>query len=533
MLKLNDNKDILYGNLKISDGEKHLITKWLEPRSQASFYIGDKQNLKNEIYDFINGDNICFVDKVYLLKYIEKVIYIYSNYKALYHGGIDLVHILNYFKKIQNPKIILSYIKDDRYIRVLKNPKLDYNKDILLNGKYLRDTLVGAITRICIKKNKENYTLYLEIIDDWKEKIMVQSLNKANLEDIVKIFESEIDNLIISKTIETSSIVFGIKYKNLIENIKDKITLEEIVVNSKYNNKNLIDYIKKGIDIKDEISFLYEDSKIRGESNNKNDNNTRNLIIYGVPGCGKSYYLKKEYLDKTDYFKRVVFHSGYTNSDFIGQILPVVNNGQVTYQFKAGIFTEILKYSIEKPTETVILAIEELNRGDAPAIFGDVFQLLDRDDEGKSITPINNKDMAYYIFNDENKSIFIPSNLSIIATMNSSDQNVFTLDTAFKRRWNTKYINNEFNKEDEYEKELSNTEILDTNVTWSKFISVINKKMNDSLSVSSEDKRLGKHFIKTIDIKLEDNNDKDKNSKIDNFANKVLNYLYEDAFKLS
>lgn len=141
--------------------------------------------------------------------------------------------------------------------------------------------------------------------------------------------------------------------------------------------------------------------------------------------------------------------------------------------------------------------------------------------------------MAQYIFNDENKSIYIPSNLSLIATMNSSDQNVFTLDTAFKRRWNTKYINNEFNIDNEYEIKLANTNILDTNVTWSKFISVFNKKINNYLNISSEDKRIGKHFVKQIDIELDKTNNDENKDKIDNFANKVLNYLYEDAFKLS
>lgn len=167
----------------------------------------------------------------------------------------------------------------------------------------------------------------------------------------------------------------------------------------------------------------------------------------------------------------MVFHPDYTYSDFIGQILPCVEeNGQVTYKFTPGPFTNILKDAFNNPTEEYVLVIEEINRGNAPAIFGEVFQLLDRKVEisdinddglpiGTSEYGITNANMARIIYDDPTHKVRIPSNLSIIGTMNTSDQNVFTLDTAFQRRWNMRLIENNF---DEVDDSFAKATILDS-----------------------------------------------------------------------
>ena len=129
-----------------------------------------------------------------------------------------------------------------------------------------------------------------------------------------------------------------------------------------------------------------------------------NVLLYGVPGSGKSYTIEHEYCRPTSRVERLVFHPDYTYSDFIGQILPAVDeNGQVSYKFTAGPFTNILKESYKNPATEYILIIEEINRGNAPAIFGEVFQLLDRkveyrevDDDGFPIginCPLLSKDI--------------------------------------------------------------------------------------------------------------------------------------------
>ena len=276
------------------------------------------------------------------------------------------------------------------------------------------------------------------------------------------------------------------------------------------------------------------------------DADTKNLLLYGVPGCGKSWTIKNKICKGVDekHVERIVFHPDYTYSDFVGQILPKVSADGLQYEFTCGPFTSILRKAESKPDEKFYLIIEEINRGNAPAIFGDIFQLLDRMDEdkdgfrkGTSEFPITNEDIADKVYGDKNHKVRIPSNLSIIATMNTSDQNVFTLDTAFQRRWDMEMIENKIDdKTDDLFKE---TIILDTGMSWKNFCYGINKKIlenNNNLS-SSEDKRLGTYFIKSEDFEYNENEDneyrdllKDKSRK---FSEKVLKYLWDDAFKFS
>lgn len=304
-----------------------------------------------------------------------------------------------------------------------------------------------------------------------------------------------------------------------------------------------------------------------------------NILLYGVPGSGKSWTIEHEYCKPESRVERLVFHPDYTNSDFIGQILPIVDEEkQVTYDFVAGPFTTIIKDAIENPNREFILIIEEINRGNAPAIFGEVFQLLDRTTEPKSIEGVSypigtseygitHKDMAKYIYEDERQKVIIPSNLSIIGTMNTSDQNVFTLDTAFQRRWRMRLVENNF---ENVRESLRCAKILDTGVRWEKFCVTINTLIigNKSKMASAEDKRLGVYFVhedmlldkfkiqpSDREISLYDeyialiNKERDKNiteSETNRlkflraglqhnreFPEKVIKYLWDDAFKFS
>ena len=291
----------------------------------------------------------------------------------------------------------------------------------------------------------------------------------------------------------------------------------------KYENlseENYLNILISSFDLKDALQSENLLSNIKG----------RNLILYGVPGCGKSYYIDNEICNGIDnkYKIRVVFYADYLYTDFIGQIKPTLQNNTVEYKFIPGPFTKILKNAINNPTNHYYLIIEEINRGNAPAIFGDIFQLLDRDKNGRSIYTIHNLDIAKTIYekdknieNDEiyeNKEIYIPSNLSIIATMNSSDQNIFTLDTAFQRRWELKHIPNNLNK-------ASTQTIASSDIAWKDFATVINNKIaeNSDNNIISEDKRLGAFFITENVLESDKNGEK--------FAYKVIKYLYDDAFK--
>lgn len=239
----------------------------------------------------------------------------------------------------------------------------------------------------------------------------------------------------------------------------------------------------------------------------------KNVIFYGVPGCGKSRFIK-ELLDGIDkcYYKRILFHPEYSYGDFIGQIIPTLDkDNKPTYEFKEGPMLQMLKLANDNENKEFFLIIEEINRGNAPAIFGDFFQLLDRNG-GKSEYSINNAEIEKKL---NKKEIEIPKNLTILATMNTCDQNVFTLDTAFKRRFRMTRIKNSFDKVELVIKGEG------FEIEWKKLGPAINtaivEKCNDG--VSSEDKQLGAYFVHGEEIDIRE------------FAEKVLMYLWDDVVK--
>lgn len=250
---------------------------------------------------------------------------------------------------------------------------------------------------------------------------------------------------------------------------------------------------------------------------------SQNVIFYGVPGCGKSFEIDKILKHMSIQYKRILFHPEYTYSDFVGQIKPVAQSGNISYEFVAGPFAEILKEALRNEKRDYILVIEEINRGNAPAIFGDLFQLLDRSDSGASEYNIYNKDILGYLNrdlqdNEKYDSVKLPKNLTILATMNTCDQNVFTLDTAFKRRWRMRRIKNDFHSVDIGNISLNNDIVF----SWTEFAKAVNDAIlnNCNDGTAAEDKQLGAYFVKKADLK-----------SAERFAQKVLMYLWDDVAK--
>lgn len=329
--------------------------------------------------------------------------------------------------------------------------------------------------------------------------------------------------------------IFGIKYGKII--IKNEYRAPDIIkvagLNESYSSE-----LQKALNIYkclDKNTYGISISDV-GEQNKKvksaglRKTGAENILLYGVPGAGKSREIKTKYCADEKYMERVVFHPDYTYSDFVGQILPRVEkdengNDKLKYVFSLGPFTKMLKKAENDPDNYYYLVIEELNRGNAPAIFGEVFQLLDRKDGdeypaeeiGESEYGISNYDVAKEVYEDEEHPVRIPSNMFILATMNTADQNVFTLDTAFQRRWNMKQIENRFDKSD-HSKDI----IAGTKVNWGVFATVINDMVIDTNVdvASSEDKRLGTYFAKKKEL------------EVSRFPEKVLKYLWDDAFKM-
>lgn len=201
-----------------------------------------------------------------------------------------------------------------------------------------------------------------------------------------------------------------------------------------------------------------------------------------------------------------------------------LDDSTITYAFTPQVFTNAYVRAWTHPNEKVYLVIEEINRGNCAQIFGDLFQLLDRKDDGTSCYSIRaDKDLADYLQHAlsgdakrgiEEGNLCLPSNLQIIATMNTSDQSLFPMDSAFKRRWDWEYI------PIDYSDEVKSGEFMITingkNYKWVTFLEAVNRHIRDL--THSEDKQMGNFFIK---------NSIEKEA----FKSKVMAYLWHEVCK--
>lgn len=253
-----------------------------------------------------------------------------------------------------------------------------------------------------------------------------------------------------------------------------------------------------------------------------------NKIFYGAPGTGKSHKVNEIIQTKLERIERVTFHPEYDYASFVGGYKPAMDGDNIKYEFVPQAFTNIYVNAWNDLGNDYYLVIEEINRGNCAEIFGDIFQLLDRSNDYK-ITP--SKELKEYLktklSNNDNideSKLLLPPNLNILATMNTSDQSLFPMDSAFKRRWDWEYIpidysrNTEENTSAKFIVELMENDFFN----WLDFIENINNliKANDNLGM---DKCLGNYFIKP---------DKSNNTiTIESFVNKAIFYLWNDVFK--
>lgn len=277
---------------------------------------------------------------------------------------------------------------------------------------------------------------------------------------------------------------------------------------------------------------------------------SRNRILFGAPGTGKSYTINRERKDmlgannEADY-ERVTFHPDYSYANFVGTYKPVPckdenNKDSITYEYVPGPFMRVyvnaLKNGRTDNPKPHLLIIEEINRANVAAVFGDIFQLLDRGDDNVSEYPIQaSEDIKAYLAKeleidpDECSKIRIPDNMFIWATMNSADQGVFPMDTAFKRRWDFTYIGI-----DDNDAEIAGKTVVvgagpSQRVEWNKLRKAINSFLTKNKI--NEDKQLGPYFISKKIVVPGTGNEIDKNKFAETFKNKVIMYLFEDAAK--
>lgn len=368
---------------------------------------------------------------------------------------------------------------------------------------------------------------------------------------------------------------FGGDFKKLIraecgQKNRDNVEVDDILVLYDKTNEYVLEIIFKSdfrynifsglfIDGKrpDDRHVLITTDEINQIYSHKQISKPHQRIFFGAPGTGKSYLLNKEAEEYFgDNYERVTFHPNYFYSHFVGSYKPFpkilkLKDGSVkkdedgniqesiTYKYVEGVLLRVLLKAFKNPSENYLLIIEEINRADVAAVFGDMFQLLDRDKNGRSEYSVaTSKEMQEFLkfeldgcsddikrqFGNEYERISFPNNFYIWATMNSADQGVMPLDTAFKRRWNFEYMDINSSANNEGFKEYCFKSRDGYKVRWDDFRTALNEKLLES--EIPEDKLLGPYFVSKSVLEMEDINERTKIIK-----DKVLMYLYEDVVK--
>lgn len=514
----------------------------------------------------------------------------YYEIKNRCEGNFENISTYSDIIQRQIEKMYASTSIDEKFDSVRSNfrlyPVLFLYKILLEIGYATNNYSISLDEYRYLVATSTTYNKFLETL------LLVQKWRDASDSDrnLFSSFRGKFDNRFIQAlkqltTLSIDSSNISLKRECISEVAPKVYSFEKYLRNEKFDDSKLVDFLcskewlvdekngdKKNENVDDEIQSHQENlEQSQKKAPEPYAKQPSQIIYYGVPGCGKSYEVNKVInaeLDKygvtdKEYHKvRCVFHPEYCNADFVGQIYPYVkpDNGGVEYRFKPGPFAEIVRRAYRNPAEPFFLVIEEINRGNAAAIFGEMFQLLDRFrpedgpeelsgniyNTGWSSFGVTNIDVNAYVrqkstdnpekieyddsipYGDKikfinNTAVRLPPNLSIYATMNTNDQNVFTMDNAFQRRFKSKMIRNVLDENSAQYK----TEIDDTGVCWGNFREWINEKilLPQTAVLKADDKCLGGWFITGEKI-----GGVDKIKKED-FAEKVLKYLWDDVFK--
>ena len=482
----------------------------------GNFYFHTK---KGELFDKLitendNDNNLLYFISLYSYKNIFQRYEFFLNYIKEVYSKEEIIKLIEEYlstdEEIENKEIfyILHFYKDIELLQKFKEDKNEFLKWKEKNREY-EDFLKKKL------KGGGNYSKKTTI-EDIKILYYLHKLQENKTESIL------------SFTIDFLKKLKMDISEEYIENIKKYDEIIEIIFKEKIEDSNFI------------IDEFYSIDK------------PHQRIFFGAPGTGKSYLLNE---DAKKYFgnnyERVTFHPNYMYGNFIGTFKPFPvkledEKETIMYKYIPGVLLRLLIKAIKNPATNYLLIIEEINRANTAAVFGDFFQLLDRNGNGESEYGIAvSEDLKLYLEEEFDKNnltenekrylgekldkITLPPNFYIWATMNSADQGVMPLDTAFKRRWEFEYtgIDDAYNKSrdesgksefDDYKFKANENELA----KWNNF----RVKINEILSKChvSEDKLLGPYFVSKSILASKDI------EKITNtIKNKVLMYLYEDA----
>lgn len=388
-----------------------------------------------------------------------------------------------------------------------------------------------------------------ELNEAVKLKYSDYSLEKTRCDIIVNALK--MCGLVSSVVKGESFVLSNLQYAEIFRNFKDNSSL--LNPSLKDDEIKYVDYIgslEKGVfDVlssQNEQIYLSKFPNLkRYMKDNKDINLSFQQIFYGAPGTGKSHSIEEKTNGKSKI--RTTFHPDSDYSTFVGCYKPFKANESdpITYEFVPQAFVKAYVEAWKKYTEPepdVFLVIEEINRGNCAQIFGDLFQLLDRDKNGFSKYRIDaDSDLQRYLqkafdgitFEDQfadiksGEKLCLPNNLHIWATMNTSDQSLFPMDSAFKRRWEWEYV--PVNHEDA---KRFHVFIGGKSYNWDDFIVAVNKKVFDA--TQSADKQLGNRFCKSDGLINSGESDEKKQEYMifsNQFVSKVMFYLWEEVCK--
>ena len=266
-----------------------------------------------------------------------------------------------------------------------------------------------------------------------------------------------------------------------------------------------------------------------------------NIIFFGSPGTGKSHEVK----GRTASFVTVLttaFHPDYAYADFVGAYKAVCGSEPgsnilsydghtliprpvVYYEFDPGICIQAIVAAVSAPDQTVALVIDEISRGDCAAIFGDFLHLLDRDSDGRGSyainvgVPLGKYLTAAGVLSSPNDTLRLPANLHILATMNTSDQAIFPMDSAFKRRWSWRAVSSSGAEHPQLAEAVLEQDPAAPPVKWLAFVEWLNGEILKL--TENEDKRIGPWYIKPREGRI----------AASDIREKLLHFLWFDVFK--
>ena len=549
-----------------------------EGSGEAKLYIGSKKDKSIlEFFNDFNNENKYIMYKVDILDYFKRIYLEFIGEKC---NNYNKVGISEYTKleaylsdldeniefKIEKfedgNRIYIRPISEDKWvfdnvIRSIALPKITNLKITKNESKFIFSLTINV--NEVIKRNTESYEKLSteEEFRLWLSKQITKSGKQAS-KSMVRSNSAALKKIKVNKIItEYASIesIFEITNLNIYKDLKNKI---QSLPNYNEMNQTDIRFLESSLNWYEKfLNEKFYDNHDVSSCLNLNSPYARNRILFGAPGTGKSHRLKadlcrnkeNEKLEKGMYegllvgcennYERVTFHPDYSYANFVGTYKPIPARDEfgkdvITYKYVPGPFmrsyVKALKSKLSANPKPIVIIIEEINRANVAAVFGDIFQLLDRKSDNTSEYPIQaSEDIKKYLADelggepDDYQEIKLPENLFIWATMNSADQGVFPMDTAFKRRWDFTYLGIDENEEgiEKFEVILGK-ENNQRKVNWNKLRKAINKKLSDFKI--NEDKLIGPYFISKNVLE-------DSDKFIKTFKNKVIMYLFDDAAK--